>query len=111
MTEKETYRVKEVQISKDTSVEEEQLLWQHLDNLCLCANNLYNATMFVQRNHYTAKQKRAEGLPITALEQMVEDNIARYSIKDSPSGYISYCQMDKYMKMTKILTTFHCLHR
>ena len=101
MTTKEVHRVKEVQISKNTSVKEEKLSWQYLDNSCLCANNLYNAAMFVQRNHYTAKQKKAKGLSITALEQGVEDNIVKYGIKDSPSGHISYCQMDKYMKLTK----------
>ena len=101
MDTKEVYRVKEIQISKSTSVKEEKLSWQYLDNSCLCANNLYNAALFVVRNHYTAKQKKAKGLPITTLEQGVEDNIAKHSIKDSPSGYISYCQMDKYMKLTK----------
>lgn len=101
MTTKEVYRVREVQISKSTSLKDEKQLWQYLDNLCLCANNLYNAAMFVQRNHYTAKKKRADGVVLTALEQGVEDNIAKFGIKDSPSGYISFAQMDRYMKLAE----------
>lgn len=101
MTVKEVYRVKEIQISKSTSVKEEKQLWQYLDNLALESNNLYNATLFVERNHYTATHKRATGIPLTPLEQEVEDNIAKYDIHSSASGFISQFQLDRYMRKTK----------
>ena len=101
MTTKEVYRVKEIQISKSTSVKEEKQLWQYLDDLSLKANNLYNATLFVERNHYTASKKKAAGVPLTPLEQEVEDNIVKYDIHSSASGFISQFQLDRYMRKTR----------
>lgn len=70
---------------------------------CALSKNLYNATLFRIRNHFTARNKTKQGKPLTELERQVELEIEE-TLRLHPGrigSVISYGKLEKLMRVTK----------
>lgn len=98
---KKVWETKEVVLNRGSSDEEERAVCEYLDDLSIKSCNLYNAALAVELNSFTASRKKITGEELTPEEQEVKDNIAKAGIHPTPSGFIYYFQLCKYMTKTK----------
>ena len=95
---KEVWEIKEVVLNRGSSDEEERAVCEYLNDLSIKSCNLYNAALAVELNSFTASRKKITGEELTPEEQEVKDNIAKFGIHPTPSGFVSYFWMIRYMR-------------
>lgn len=98
---KKVWNTKEVVLNRDSPVEEEGAICEYLEDLSIKSCNLYNAALAVELNSFTASRKKITGEELTPEEQEVKGNIAKVGIHPSPSGFVYFFQLCKYMTKTK----------
>lgn len=98
---KKVWEYKGIGLYRDSSNEEERAVYEYLDDLSIKSCNLYNTALAVELNSFTASRKKITGEELTPLEQEIKDNIAKAGIHTSPSGFVSYFWMIRYMRETK----------